>query len=157
MMTKLTPASTPSLSRWRILCSLFLVTIALAAIGAIASSRASGRSSPSKPMAQPASKIESWVLEHTANGKKAEFFVELADQADLSGAASLPTKAEKGRYVYHTLLNKAQSTQEPILQWLRERGIEQQPFYMSNAILGKGGNREIGAALAARPDVARVE
>src|SRR6478752_5449922 len=155
MMTKLTPASTPSLSRWRILCSLFLVTIALAGIGAIASSRASVGSSPSKPMAQPASKIESWVMEHTANGKKAEFFVELADQADLSGAASLPTKAEKGRYVYHTLLNKAQSTQEPILQWLSDRGIEHQSFYIINAILVKA-NREVAEALAARPDVAHV-
>src|SRR4029453_18809180 len=98
-----------------------------------------------------------WVMEHTANGQQAEFFVVLADQADLSGAASLATKAEKGRYVYNTLLNKAQSTQQPVLQWLRERGIEHHSFYIINAILVKGGNREIAAALAARPDVARVE
>jgi subtilisin family serine protease len=104
----------------------------------------------------PASKIAPWVIEHTANGQQAEFFVVLADQADLSGAASLPTKAEKGRYVYNTLLNKSQATQAPILQWLRERGIEHQAFYIVNAILVKG-NREIAETLAARPDVARIE
>ena len=104
-----------------------------------------------------ANKVAPWVMEHTANGQQAEFFVVLADQADLSGAASLATKAEKGRYVYNTLLNKAQATQGPILQWLRERGIEHQPFYIINAILVKGGNREVASALAARPDVARVE
>jgi subtilisin family serine protease len=95
-------------------------------------------------------------MEHTANGQQAEFFVVLADQADLSPAANLPTKTEKGRFVYETLLNKAQSTQEPILQWLRERNIEHQSFYIVNAILVKG-TREIAETLAARPDVARVE
>ena len=56
----------------------------------------------------PAQKIGWWVMEHTAGGQQAEFFVVLADQADLSGAASLSTKAEKGRYVYQTLLNKSE-------------------------------------------------
>jgi hypothetical protein len=70
-----------------------------------------------------ANKIASWVMEHTANGQQAEFLVVLADQADVSMAASLPTKAEKGRFVYQTLLEKAQTTQEPILQWLRDRNI----------------------------------
>ena len=86
----------------------------------------------------PASKIASWVMEHTANGQQAEFFIELADQADLSGAANLPTKAEKSRFVYETLLNKAQTTQRPILQWLEERGIKYQSFYIINSVLVKG-------------------
>src|SRR5213079_2539863 len=77
-------------------------------------------------------------------------------QADLSGAANLQTKAEKGRYVYNTLLNRSQTTQGPILQWLRERGVEYESFYIVNAILVKG-SQEIAQALASRPDVARVE
>src|SRR5262249_24419978 len=82
--------------------------------------------------------------------------VVLADQANLSGSATLCTKTEKGRYVYDALWNKTKATQEPILQWLRERGIEHRSFYIVNAILVKG-TREITEALAARPDVARVE
>ena len=54
-----------------------------------------------------ANKIAPWVMEHTANGQQAEFFVVLADQADLRRAAALPTKDEKGRYVYDTLWNKS--------------------------------------------------
>jgi serine protease AprX len=103
-----------------------------------------------------AQKIAPWVIEHTANGQQAEFLVVLADQADLSPAAALRTKAEKGRFVHDALVNKAQTTQGPILQWLRERGIEPQSFYIVNAILVKG-SREIAEALANRPDVARVE
>ena len=96
------------------------------------------------------------MIEHTAYGQQAEFFVVLADRADLSPAANLPTKTEKGRFVYQTLSEKAQTTQGPILQWLRDRNIEHQSFYIVNAILVKG-TREIAETLAARPDVARVE
>src|SRR5499427_31145 len=139
----------------RIFCSLFFVAAAAAAIGAVASSRTSGQGgSPNQSVA--AQKIAPWVTEHTANGQQAEFFVVLADQADLSPAAALGTKAEKGRFVHDALWNKAQTTQGPILQWLAGRGVEYQSFYIVNGILVKG-SREIAQALASRPDVARVE
>ena len=101
-------------------------------------------------------KIAPWVIEHTANGQQAEFFVVLADQADLSPAANLTTKAEKGRFVYQALQNKAQTTQGSISQWLRDRGLEHRSFYIVNAVLVKG-TLQVAEALAARPDVARVE
>ena len=104
----------------------------------------------------PTQKIAPWVMEHAAYGQQSEFFVVLADQADLSAAANLQTKAEKGRFVFQSLFNKAQMTQGPILQWLRERGLEHRSFYIVNAILVKG-TRDVAEALAARPDVARVE
>ena len=66
------------------------------------------------------------------------------------------TKVEKGRFVYQTLQSKAQTTQDSILQWLRDRAIEHRSFYIVNAILVKG-TRELAEALAARPEVARVE
>ena len=154
MITNPNPASSFTPSPWRrIFCSLFLIAAAAAAVGALASSRTVTRGLPVS--ADTASKIAPWVIQHTANGQQAEFFVVLADQADLSQAANLQTKAEKGRYVYNTLLNKAQTAQGPILQWLRDRAIEHQSFYIVNAILVKG-NRQIAQTLAARPDVARV-
>ena len=148
------PTSIPSQLR-RIFCSLFFVAAVAAAIGAVASSRTSGQGgSPNQSVA--AQKIAPWVIEHTANGQQTEFFVVLADQADLSQAAALQTKAEKGRFVHDALWNKAQTTQAPILQWLRERGVEYQSFYIVNGILVKG-SQEIAETLAARPDVARIE
>ena len=152
------------LSWRRLLCSLFFVAASIAVLGAIASSRAIGQrvETPLNRYGVPGNnvsylgKIAPWVTEHTANGQQTEFFVVLTDQADLSQAATLTTKAEKGRYVYNTLWNKSQTTQGPILQWLRERGLEHRSFYIINAILVKG-SREIAEALAARPDVARVE
>ena len=146
---------TSASSRLRILfCLLLLVAASMAVVEGIGSSR--GIIRRIEPDALHAGKIAPWVIAHTANRQQTEFFAVLADQADLSGAATLATKAEKGRYVYDALWNKAQATQGPILQWLRARGIEHRFFYIVNAVLVKGG-REIAEALAARPDVARVE
>jgi serine protease AprX len=154
-------------SSWRrIFCSLFLVAAVVALVAAVASSDAVGQRvelngvqvSPAHPTSDGlagAQKIAPWVMEQTAKGHQAEFFVVLADQADLNPAANLQTKTEKGRFVYQTLLEKAQATQGPILQWLRDRKIENQSFYIVNAILVKG-DRQLAETLAARPDVARV-
>src|SRR6266487_3129960 len=144
--------STPSRLR-AVLCLVLFIAASIAVFAAIGSSNATGQRSRNTVFNH---KIAPWVIEHTANGQQAEFFVVLADQADLSGAAALRTKAEKGRYVHDTLWNKSQTTQGPILQWLRERGIEHRSFYIINAILVKG-SREIAESLASRPDVARVE
>jgi subtilisin family serine protease len=140
-----------SSKRRPVFCLLFFVAAAAAAIGAIASPRGSLPAS-----AASAAKIAPWVMEHTANGQQSEFFVVLADQADLRHAATLQTKTAKGQYVYNTLWNKSQSTQGAIRQWLGQRGIEHRSFYIVNAILVKG-TREVAESLAARPDVARIE
>ncbi len=139
----------------RIVGFLFFAAAVAAALGAVASSRAISQSSGAE-QAAALGKIAPWVTEHTAGGKQAEFMVVLADQADLAGAAALSTKSEKGRFVRDALWNKSQATQGPLLQWLRERGLEYRPFFIVNAILVTG-NREIAETLAARPDVARVE
>jgi serine protease AprX len=158
------PNGTSASSRLRVLVCLFLfIAASMAVLGAIASSRAIGQRESAFRQADGGGaangeniKIAPWVIEHTASGQQAEFFVVLADQADLSGAAALRTKAEKGRYVHDALWNKSQASQRSILQWLRERGIEHRSFYIVNAILVKG-SREMAEALASRSDVARIE
>src|SRR5947207_15734808 len=92
-------------SKWRrIFGSLFLTAAAMAALAAINSSRATNPGgSPNEEVA--ATKIAPWVVEHTANGEQAELMVVLADQADLSWAAAMRTKNEKGRYVRDMLGN----------------------------------------------------
>jgi len=157
MITNLPRTSTFTPSRCRrVFSSLLLLTAFVAVLGAIASSRQPAVAAPGGGGSFQSSKVAPWVMEHTVSGQQAEFFVVLGDQADLSVAANLRTKVEKGRFVFQTLFNKAQTTQGPILQWLRERGLEHHSFYIVNAILVKG-TRDIAEALAARPDVARVE
>ena len=101
MITNPHPTSTFTPSRWRrVFSSLLLLAAFVAVIGAIASSRQPAVAAPGGGTGPfQSSKIAPWVMEHTANGQQAEFFVVLADQADLSAAANLQTKAEKGRFV----------------------------------------------------------
>jgi len=166
------PNGTSGSSRLRaLLCVFLFIAASIAVVGAIGSPQGANISGQNQMRQRvepplPSSgvpgdnafhlKIAPWVIEHTVNGQQAEFFVVLADQADLSGAAALATKLEKGRYVYDSLRNKAETTQGPILQWLRQRRIEHRRFYIVNAILVKS-TREVAETLAARPDVARVE
>jgi len=111
---------------------------------------------PSVTLRAAPDKIAPWVLAHTADGAETEFLVVLAAQADLSGAARLQTKAEKGLYVYETLWRTAQTSQAPLLKWLKARGVEYRPYYIVNLIWVKG-DASLAQALAARPDVARIE
>jgi serine protease AprX len=138
----------------RIFCSILITAASVAGLAAITSSRATDQTGSFNH--NDSTKIGPWVIEHTANGQEAEFIVVLADQADLSGAAMLRAKIDKGRFVREALWNKAQTTQQPILQWLRARGIEHRSFYIVNALWVKG-DRALAEALAARPDVARIE
>src|SRR5947207_2375193 len=143
-------------SRLRLAVSLLLMIAAcIAALGAIDSLGAISQRVGGNPV-NVANKIAPWVVAQTANGQQAEFFAVVADQADLSGAAALRTKKEKGRFVRDALWNKNQTTQRAMLRWLRAHGVEHRSFYIVNAILVKG-TREIAEALARRPDVARIE
>lgn len=102
------------------------------------------------------SKIAPWVLQQTEDGSAAEFLVVLGEQADLSGAKSLKTKAEKGRYVRDALWKKNRETQGPVLKWLRDRKVEHRSYYIVNLVWVKAGP-DVAMSLAARPDVLRID
>src|SRR5689334_8644128 len=93
-------------SSWRrIFCSLCIGAAAVAFVAAVSTSRAGGQRVGANPV-NIVNKIAPWVVQHTANGQQAEFFVVLADQANLGAAAHLPTKTAKGRFVFETLRDK---------------------------------------------------
>ncbi len=101
-------------------------------------------------------KIDAWVIERTSGGKEAEFLVVLAERADLSHARRLPDKKAKTRFVRDALYARALSAQASLLAWLRARGIDHQSFYLVNAVRVRG-TAGIAEAIAARPEVARIE
>ena len=82
--TKLTSKSGPLR---RAVSMLLFGAAAAAALWALSQSHAQDQSAA-------LSRIAPWVVQHTADGKEAEFLVVLSEQADLSRAAALPTKNE---------------------------------------------------------------
>ena len=99
-------------------------------------------------------KVDAWVMDKTAGGQ-AEFLVLLAEQADLSGAALLSTKSEKGAHVYRQLTATAERTQGPVLESLRSLGAAYRSFWVANMICVRG-NADVVKAMAARRDVAHI-
>jgi subtilisin family serine protease len=126
------------------------------AIGVLVLSGTRGYMLPQDGRAEAMKKLAPWVKDHTANGAQAEFLVVLNDQADLGRADSLTSKQEKGRFVRDTLWAKAQATQGPILDWLKQNGIEHRSYYIVNMIWVKA-DQEVALQLAERPDVARID
>ena len=135
--------------RIRVLAVVFFVALTVASV------KSNSHQNPAVPTSVLA-KIDPWVLDEAAAKGQAEFLVLLADQADVSGAETLSTKEEKGRYVYRTLYDKAQSTQKPLLIWLKTHSVEHRSFYIVNMIWVKG-NLDVALTLASRSDVQRID
>src|SRR5438128_3529062 len=106
--------------------------------------------------ASPASKIERAVLEDTANGKSASFIILMADQANVTLAYYMKDQNARGWYVYNTLSAHAERTQANIRAALRAQGIAYQSFWAANMLV-VNGNRTLVDAMAARPDVGKIE
>ncbi|MDH7485056.1 MAG: S8 family serine peptidase [Anaerolineae bacterium] len=100
--------------------------------------------------------ISPHLLAEVAARGQAEFLVVLREQADLGGAARLPSKEAKGRHVFQTLRTVARRSQAPLVATLRARGVPYRSFYLVNAVLARGDG-ELLQELAARPEVARLE
>jgi len=101
-------------------------------------------------------KVETLVLEELATNGQTDFFVWMAEKADLSPAAKLVTKAEKGRFVYDALVATASRTQAGVRSYLDDQGITYEAFYIANKILIRSGSQVLLTTLAARPDVAQI-
>jgi serine protease AprX len=107
------------------------------------------------PAAAWQAKVDPWVLNTAAAEGQTEFLVFLASQADLSHAAGLATKLEKGTYVYETLSRLAAETQGPVLAELQARGVEHRAYWVANMIWVRGGADTV-EAMARRSDVAHL-
>ncbi len=101
-------------------------------------------------------KIAPGLASATAFGGTSEALIIFEEQADLSGAASLPTKLQKGQYVYNALRAVAERTQAPMRKLLQERGIPYQSFYGVNMIKITA-SRDLLYELAGRNEVLRVD
>jgi len=119
-------------------CAAALLAVLLGALTAFAAE-------PAPPPAPWHSKVSDRVWTDLERGD-ADFLVVLAEQADLSEAAALSSKEEKGAFVVERLRETAARTQGPLLDLLRAQGVEFQPFWVANFIRVRGGYGALEAA-----------
>jgi len=137
------------MSRWKIL------SIGAALVSGLLLTTANPAPSATRtPATSWQDKVDPWVLGKAAAGET-EFLLFLREQADLTLAANLKTKAEKGAWVFRRLTEVAQKTQPPVLAALDTLGARRKSYWVANMIEVEGGLATV-AAMADRSDVARV-
>lgn len=108
-----------------------------------------------RPAAAWTQKVDAWVFETAAAQGETEFLVYLQKQADLSDAAALPTKEEKGKYVHQQLTAVARQTQPAVIDFLEAQGVAYRPYWIANMIWVRGDTAVI-QGLAHRSDIAHL-
>ena len=101
-------------------------------------------------------KIEPSLLDELNREGQTDFFIWMAEKADLSPAHALHTKEAKGQFVFDTLVATAERTQQGVRTYLDREGIPYQSFYIANKIYVEQGSLDAVMALAKRNDVAQV-
>ncbi|HLF88088.1 MAG TPA: S8 family serine peptidase, partial [Anaerolineales bacterium] len=154
--------NTPKQKTFYILSIFIILVLLIAPLQSILAQQAA----PNQQIAQqdniqpqtsdPKSKIEPLLLKQITRSSQADFFIWLAEKADLSEAANLSTKEAKGQFVFDTLRETAERTQKNLRAYLDSQGISYQPYYIANKILVRSGGETLLLTLAARPDVARI-
>jgi hypothetical protein len=101
-------------------------------------------------------KVEPLVLKEITSSGSTDFFIWMKEKADLRPAHSLRTKKAKGQFVYRTLRDTANRTQNGVRAQLNRLGVDYRSFYIANKILVRDGYMTLVNLLAARPDVSRI-
>jgi serine protease AprX len=129
--------------RWMTVAALAMFALALASVTGAARGDSSWTA-----------KVDASVLDAAALGPT-EMLIYLEQQADLSRAAQLATKEEKGQHVYSALQAVAAATQPALVDELDRLGAEHQEFWIVNTIWAKG-DLAVVRAMAERSEVAHV-
>jgi serine protease AprX len=155
-------ASQSAFFKLRVLLGVLLgfaaVTVVLFALGkASAQPRTlSGQANPPTGGFAAANKIAPDVFADTADGSRASVLILLADQADVNAGYGIRDQDAQGWFVYNTLSQHAARTQIGLKNFLSSKGVTYQSFWVINMLVATA-DRALVEALAARPDVARVD
>jgi subtilisin family serine protease len=82
------------------------------------------------------------VILDLAQDGTADFWVDFDGRADLSEAQEIKDWADRGTYVYDRLTQTAKASQADLLESLGAQGVEFESFWITNAVLVRGGDRQ---------------
>ena len=88
------------------------------------------------------SKINPRVIDEIQSGET-EFLVIMKDQADLSHAADLKSKEEKGKFVHQTLTKYAEKNQKLVRSTLDDLGVKYRSFWIANMVWVRGDHAAV--------------
>ena len=104
---------------------------------------------------QNSDKIEGLLLEQLTTESSTDFIIQFAEQAELSPAYSMDWDA-RGDFVYSSLKETAERSQENAKQTLDASGIKYQSFFTGNEIYVWGGDITLASDLVTLPEVSFI-
>jgi subtilisin family serine protease len=107
---------------------------------------------PGRSSAPVADRVREEIQRHGV----ADVLVVFREQPDLRPARSLPTRAERGRFVFKALAAAARRSQRGLRARLEHSGIPHRPHYLGNLIQLRAGPALL-EEIASRPEVARID
>jgi subtilisin family serine protease len=100
--------------------------------------------------------IDQFALDQLAANGRANVFVKLASDADLSAAEGVAGRVARRQYVYDTLTAHAASSQKALTAYLDGRGVRYQSFWINNSLYLYDVDLALVRAVARRADVAYI-
>ncbi|QBR94317.1 peptidase S8 [Nocardioides euryhalodurans] len=138
------PRGAPPLRRLLVrLLALVVVSSALALTGPQAGAA---------PAADPTAKIQPKLAQQLESKGEASFWVRF-EQADLTAAAQLEDRTERGQAVYDALTTAAESRQKEARALLDSAGATYQSYWASNAIRVDAGDASLAESVASADQV----
>lgn len=101
-------------------------------------------------------KVEPGLRAALERGQTASYLLIFWEQADLSAARQLSTKAEKAQYVYQALVAQAERSQAGAIRLLQVTHTPANSFYLVNAIAVEDAGLDLTHRLAALPEVRSI-
>jgi putative cell wall-binding protein len=108
------------------------------------------------PAPDPGQKLQADVVEELEDRGRATVLVRFEERADLGAMVEIGSWAERGQAVYEALRSTAERSQAPTLEVLADAGVDHTAYFISNAILVRGGDESLLTSLALDPAVEGV-
>ncbi len=109
-----------------------------------------------QPTVDPASKIEESLRGSLAATDTVDFWVRFEAAADLSGAPATKDWATRGQQVVDALQSTAEASQVEVRRLLESKRVEFESYWVTNAVLVKGGSSQLATELASLSSVAQI-
>jgi putative cell wall-binding protein/subtilisin family serine protease len=111
---------------------------------------------PPDPSSAPRDKIQAAVSDELGDRGRATVLVRFNDRPDMSAFADITSWEERGQAVYDALRTTADRSQADSRRALDRAGLPYEAFFISNAILVRGADEPLLAALTLSPEVEGV-
>ena len=135
----------------RLVVSTIAVALAVPALAITASAAAT----PASPGKEPMAKLTSQAKSELADGGRSDFWVRFAP-ADLSAAAGIADRSERGRAVVDALKASAASAQRDVRGTLAAAGADYTAYWATNAVLVRHGSLSLATTLAQQSEVTQI-